>query len=149
MNKLYSNTLVHFSYFFCGHCRDSDSLSLINTYHSMFDVFNVNWNYCILFDVFHRSELICQAWRHNVGAFQNKLGCSRINLKSREHIGVHVDEFQRWNGFLFNPQKVVIVIYDNVFAFLLIASFHLKGHDFGFFVPEDGDLLIREFRFGQ
>ena len=44
---------------------------------------------------------------------------------------------------------MVIVIDDDVLAFLLVTGFHLERHDFGFFVPEDGDLLIREFGFSE
>jgi hypothetical protein len=60
-----------------------------------------------------------------------------------------VDKLERWDCFLFDPQEVVIVIDNNMLAFLLVACFHLERHDFGFFVPEDGDLLFREFGFGQ
>lgn len=60
-----------------------------------------------------------------------------------------MDEFQGWDGFLFDPEEVVIVIDHDVLAFFLVPGFHLEGHDFGFFVPEDGDLLFGECGFGQ
>jgi hypothetical protein len=70
-------------------------------------------------------------------------------LEAREDVGVHVDDFKRWNGFFLDPEEMVIVIDNNVFAFFLIAGFHFVGHDFRFFVPKYRDLFFWEGGIGQ
>jgi len=112
----------------------------------MFEVFNVNRNYWILLNIFHRSELVGQPRTHDVGPFKYELGCSGVDCESWEHVGVHVDQFKGWDGFLLNPHEVVVIINDDVLEFLLISGFHLERHDFGFLVPKYCNLVLAEFR---
>lgn len=118
-------------------------------YHSVFEIFNIDGNYSILLDIFHWAQLISQSRTHNVCTLEHKFSCSRIDCESWKDIGVHVDELEWGDGFLLNPYKVIVIIDNDMFALLLVPCFHLKGHDFGFLVPEYSDLLLGKFRFAQ
>ena len=65
-------------------------------------------------------------------------------MEAGEDVRVHVDDFKRWDGLFLNPEEVVIVINNNVFAFFLVTGFHFVRHDFRLFVPKDRDLFFWE-----
>jgi hypothetical protein len=53
-----------------------------------------------------------------------------------------MNELQRRNCFLFNKDKMVVIIDDDMLKSFLFVCFHFILHDFWFFVPKYCDLVF-------
>lgn len=149
VDQLYGDSFIYLLDLLRWHCCDADSLTLNNHYHCVLQIFHVNWYHCILLYIFHRTELVGKSWAHDVRSLQNEFQSSRINCKPWEDVRVHMYEFQGGDSFFLDVNEMVIIIDNDMFAFLFVTSFHFERHDFGLFIPKDRNLFIREFRLGQ
>ena len=142
MYEFDSDTFIYFSYLFCRHFSDPKTLYKKINYHCIFHIFNINRNNNALFNIVHMGLFISESWAHHVCSFEDEFKCSLITNEFRENVWIHMNKFQRRNSFLLNVYKMIFVINDNMFAFLLIICLHFERHNFGLLRPEYRDLLL-------
>ena len=142
MYEFDSNTFIYFSYLYSGHFSDSQTLYKRNNYHSVLHIFNVNRNNNTLLNIIHVSLFISKSWTHDIGSFEHEFKCSWIANEFGKNFWIHVNKLQRGNSFFFNVYKMIFVIDDNMFTFLLIICFHFERHNFRLLGPEYRQLLL-------